>query len=161
MTQQNPALWQYALPLHKTICAKIGDNAVFRNATKATFAQGLQCTNPIETMQAFLAHIGFLRETFEPAYFQEYVVCVLLVNCFDKNNSTLQQNAFSVLCAEDSVRSAIDSQKLLDTIIPKACKEACKNADANVKVHALYFLSLCLTKMDKSYIAKNILPSLK
>ena len=29
-----------------------------------------QCSNPIETMQAFLAHIGFLRETFEPAYFQ-------------------------------------------------------------------------------------------
>jgi hypothetical protein len=91
---------------------------------------------------------------------QANVVNKLLSNCFDKDHTPLKCHLFSVLC-EKTVYSVVSTNCLLVTVIPKACKEACKNADSNVKVHALYFLSHILDRMDKAYVAKNLLPSLK
>ena len=71
-----------------------------------------------------------------------------------------QSLAFAVLC-EDRVRLAIDQTTLIEKVVPKACREACKNGDAKIKMQALYFLSLISQRLDSAYIAKNILPSLK
>jgi hypothetical protein len=63
--------------------------------------------------------------------------------------------------AEESVRLSIDQTTLVEKIVPRACKEACKNADSRIKTLALYFISLVCHRLESVYIAKNILPSLK
>ena len=69
-------------------------------------------------------------------------------------------SGFRVLC-DDKVRSYISPQNIVGKIVPKVCREACKNSDPNVKIHALYVLSLVSPKLDKGFIIQNILPSLK
>lgn len=49
----------------------------------------------------------------------------------------------------------------MNKIIPRVCREACKSSDANVKIHALYVLSLISSRLDKNYLIQNILPTLK
>jgi hypothetical protein len=68
--------------------------------------------------------------------------------------------AFSVL-GEERVRLSIDTGTLTDKVIPKACREACKNSDPRIKMQALYVISLLCHRLDDVYISKNILPSLK
>jgi len=160
VTNQNAALWVYAIPLHQTIRERVGDKLAFRNAVQDCFAAGLGVINPVETMQAFLRAVNFVRESFEATFFETNVINKLLVNCFDKDHIPLKCHLFSVLC-EKKVHSVISSGCMLGTVIPKACREACKNSDSNVKVHALYFLSHILDRMDKAYVAANLLPSLK
>ena len=70
VTSQNAALWVYAIPLHQTIQARIGDKLAFRNAVQDCFAAGLGVVNPVETMQAFLRAVNFIREVFEAAFFE-------------------------------------------------------------------------------------------
>ena len=49
--------------------------------------------------------------------------------------------AFTMLSEEDVLKN-VGMSALIEKLVPKACKEACKNSDANVKIHALFFLSL-------------------
>jgi SCY1-like protein 2 len=160
VTSQNAALWTYALPLHRTIYTKLNDKFKFRNVVSESFANGLSVLNPVETMLSFLHCVDFIMEIFDTNFFESHVVNKLLVHCFDKAHSPLQCYLFTVLSREN-VYSLVSRNVMLDTIIPNACKIACKNADSDVKVHALYFLSHVLDRMDKPYVAKNILPSLK
>ncbi|RYG96546.1 hypothetical protein EON65_54230, partial [archaeon] len=55
----------------------------------------------------------------------------------------------------------LDNPGLSDKLVPALCKEACKNSDPNIKVQALLVMAQFSSKMDKKYIAGNILPSLK
>lgn len=45
--------------------------------------------------------------------------------------------------------------------MPQLCKEACKNPEPSIKIQALYIISLVTWKLDESYVAANILASLK
>lgn len=65
------------------------------------------------------------------------------------------------MLSEERVRAAIDLPTLSDKIVPRTCKEACKNQDPRIKIHALYFLSLVCSRLNRAYLAANILPSLK
>lgn len=56
---------------------------------------------------------------------------------------------------------ALEGANLSDKLVPQLCKDACKNPDVNVKIQALYALSLLVRKLGKQYIVDNILPSLK
>ena len=160
VTNQNAALWVYALPLHETIMEKLSDKLSYRSVVQDAFASGLGVINPVETMQAFLRSVNFMRDTFDSSFFETNVINKLIVNCFDKAHTPLQCQLFSVLC-DKKVHSAVSAQCMLQTVVPKSCKEACKNPETTVKVHALYFLSNVLDRMDKPYLAKNVLPSLK
>ncbi len=64
------------------------------------------------------------------------------------------------LC-DSRVNESLAHNVFVDKIVPKACREACKNPDVTVKVCALYFLSFACTRLDKQYMAKNLVPSLK
>lgn len=45
-------------------------------------------------------------------------------------------------------------------MLPKVCREACKNPDSEIKTTALAFIGQIVKRLDKEYIARNILPSL-
>ena len=47
--------------------------------------------------------------------------------------SNIQTIALQALC-EEEVRAGLSSGSLTAKLVPKACKEACLNRDANVKV---------------------------
>ena len=162
----NPALWVYALPLHVHL-ASTGRMPLqdYRIAASKALSLGLRVTQPIETMQVFLRHMSFVQDTFDAAFFAEFAVNGLFANALNNNQHvTLQLQTLAVLC-DDRARSAIceDRASLLDVVVPKVCREACKNAEGAVKVLALYFLSLAVAsgRLDKTYLAKNLLPSLK
>lgn len=57
--------------------------------------------------------------------------------------------------------SALEGANLTDKLVPQLCKDACRNPDINVKIQALYAVSLVVRKLDKQYVVDNILPSLK
>lgn len=48
--------------------------------------------------------------------------------------------------ADESIRERFSKSSLCDKLIPKLCKEACKNPEASVKIQALYILSLFSVK---------------
>ena len=50
---------------------------------------------------------------------------------------------------------------LVEKLMPVLCKIACKNAEPTIKIQSLYIISLLTHKLDESYIAANILTSLK
>jgi hypothetical protein len=50
---------------------------------------------------------------------------------------------------------------LVERMMPQLCKQACKNPESTVKIQALYIISLVTFKLEESYIAANILTSLK
>ena len=166
----NPALWVHALPLHVHLVSSVASRVPtheYRAVAGKYVSEGLRVTQPVEVMQAFLRNMAFLVDAFgvggqEGAFFTDFVIKGLFVNCLDKSQHvTLQLQALSVLCSDERVRNMIDAPSLLDVVVPKVCREACKNPEANVKVVALYFLSLIVHRLDKAYLAKNMLPSLK
>jgi hypothetical protein len=63
--------------------------------------------------------------------------------------------------AEPSVYSLFTAATLVEKLLPTLCKEACKNPEASVKIQSLYVISLLTSKLDESYVAANILTSLK
>ena len=44
--------------------------------------------------------------------------------------------------SDEAIRERFSKASLCDKLIPKLCKEACKNPEASVKIQALYILSL-------------------
>ena len=109
---------------------------------------------------AFLRHISFLQNYFDGIFFSTHVVGSLFTNCLDKKNDSLQKQLFAVLC-EEQVRDMVDQSSLIASIVPGVCKQACKNPETDVKLHALYTLSLLMPRLDQAFVAANILPSLK
>jgi len=71
------------------------------------------------------------------------------------------QNLALEKLAEDYVYSSFTSAVLTEKIVPQLCKEACKNPEPSIKTQALYVISLVTWKLDESFIAGSILPSLQ
>ena len=63
--------------------------------------------------------------------------------------------------AESYVYTLFTAQTLVEKMMPQLCKQACKSPEAAVKIQALYIISLVTWKLDESYIAANVLTSLK
>jgi len=84
----------------------------------------------------------------------------LLCTSLERPNLHLQNLALEKL-AEDYVYSSFTSAVLAEKLVPQLCKEACKNPEASIKTQALYIISLVTWKLDESFVAGNILPSLK
>ena len=66
-------------------------------------------------------------------------------NIFSYQNLKLKNLAIERL-ADESIRERFSKSSLCDKLIPKLCKEACKNPEASVKIQALYILSLFSVK---------------
>ena len=156
---QNTALWLYALPVHMVIVKKL-PRFEYQRIVGPAIQQGLATINPAETMQIFLKNVKFLQSSFDKSFFQAHVISVLLCNSIEKQHVSIQTLAIQILCDKD-VFDTIEKAVLSEKVIPKICKEACKNSEPTVKTLALYFLSLVANKLDKQYILANILPSLK
>ena len=155
---QNPGLWVFALPLHVYLSGRIPLER-YQAIASPYIASGLGVTNPSETMMAFLKHVLFIQERFPAPFYAEHA-SVLFFNALDKQSVALQCAALQTL-SDKRVFENIPQSFFLDKIVPKACREACKNAEPTVKVSALYFLSFAVTRLDKDYLAKNLVPSLK
>lgn len=65
----NPALWEFALPLHETIC-KLMTPDQYKNVAAPFVATGLAAIAPPETVQTFLFNIKFIASTFDTSFFQ-------------------------------------------------------------------------------------------
>ncbi len=154
----NSALWLYVFPVHTYISTKL-PALTYQKIAGPSIAQGLAITNPAETMLTFLKNISFIQSTFDSAFFYQHVL-QLFSNCLDKQHIGVQTSCLQILC-DEAVHKAIDQNGLTDKIVPKACKEACKNPEPAVKAVALYFISLISHRLDRHYILSNILPSLK
>lgn len=59
------------------------------------------------------------------------------------------------------MHSLFTANTLVEKMMPALCKEACKNPESTIKIQALYIISLVTWKLDESYIAANVLTSLK
>jgi SCY1-like protein 2 len=155
----NAALWMYVIPIHQFISKniKITD---YINMASPYIAKGLSIITPTECMQIFMKNINWLMETFNEDFFKDHII-TLICNGLDINNESMQTQTLCILCKNEELRKSIDQKCLTDLIIPKVCKEACKNNVANIKILALYFLSLINSRIEKSYLAKYILPSLQ
>ena len=158
VTRGNAAVWIHALHLHVYLAKRL-PIAVYQRVASPYVAQGLGVVNPAETVMAFLKHVLFIHESFPAFFFGEHVT-TLFVNALDKSHVPLQLAALQTLC-DKRVNTALPQDSYLDKIVPKACREACKNPDAGVKVSALYFLSCATPRLDKTYLSKNLVPSLK
>ena len=154
----NSALWLYVFPVHTYISTKL-PASTYQKIAGPSIAQGLAITNPAETMLTFLKNISFIQSTFDSGFFYQHVL-QLFSNCLDKQHIGVQTSCLQILC-DEAVHKAIDQNGLTDKIVPKACKEACKNPEPAVKAVALYFISLISHRLDRHYILSNILPSLK
>eukprot|EP01042_Synura_sphagnicola_P029258 gene29258-37745_t len=122
-------------------------------------APGIVSNVSTEAMHAFLNSLDFIRDAFDASFFAINATA-LFVNAFEKGNPMLQNSAFEHLCHGDMVKS-LEGANVTEKLVPQLCKDACKNPDVNVKIQALYALSLLVRKLDKQYIVDNILPSLK
>jgi len=154
----NAALWMYALPVHIVISQRISP-IQYQAKAGQYIAQGLNVTNPSETIQCFLKNIDFLLNNFELKFIQPHLIN-LFSNALDKQHIQLQSYCLKILC-EEKILKILEINDLSEKLVPKACKEACKNADPNIKCLSLYFLSLICSRLDRAYLAKNFLPSLK
>ena len=135
----NSALWLYVFPVHTYISTKL-PSLTYQKIAGPSIAQGLAITNPAETMLTFLKNISFIQSTFDSSFFYQHVL-QLFSNCLDKQHMGVQTSCLQILC-DEAVHKAIDQNGLTDKIVPKACKEACKNPEPAVKAVALYFISL-------------------
>ena len=154
----NAALWMYALPVHIVISQRISP-LQYQAKAGQYIAQGLNVTNPSETIQCFLKNIDFLLNSFDIKFIQPHLIN-LFSNALDKQHVPLQSFCLKILC-EEKILKILEVNDLSEKIVPKACKDACKNADPNIKCLALYFLSFVCSRLDRAYLAKNFLPSLK
>ena len=154
----NPALWVYALQLHVYLSEKLTLTS-YQRISGPHIEKGLAVINPAETMMAFMKNVLFIKDKFPIEFYEEHVT-LLFLNALDKPHIPLQCAALQTLC-DKRVSDAIPQALYLDKIVPKACREACKNPDASIKVSALYFLSNACARLDKGYMAKNLVPSLK
>mmetsp|Transcript_8941 Transcript_8941/g.13432 ORF Transcript_8941/g.13432 Transcript_8941/m.13432 type:complete len:1031 (-) Transcript_8941:98-3190(-) len=155
----NPAMWSYTLPVLAFISSKIPSQSFLRVATPA-ITKGLAVSDFTETIYAFVKHVDLLLDNFDMQYFQQNVV-PMLCNGVDRQSSpSLQVSAIKVL-VDDRVQKHIDQDTFLTEIVPRVCKEACKNADVDVKLRALYLLSVTASRFDRNFVTKNIFPSLK
>ena len=68
--------------------------------------------------------------------------------------------ALHLLCDEE-IRLKLDPSCLMNDVLPRVCREACKSSDLAVKMKALLFMSLAAKSLDEEYMSKNFLPSLK
>jgi hypothetical protein len=71
------------------------------------------------------------------------------------------QNLALEKLAEPYVHTLFTAPTLVERVMPALCKEACKNPESTIKIQALYIISLVTWKLEESYIAANILTSLK
>lgn len=155
----NAALWMYVLPIHQFISKKIKISD-YINIALPYIAKGLSIITPTEVMQIFMKNINWLMETFNNEFFKDHIL-TLVCNGLDIQNEAMQTQTLVILCKNEELRKAIDQKCLTDLILPKVCKEACKNNVPNIKILALYFLSLVNSRIDKTYLGKFILPSLQ
>lgn len=155
---QNPQLWVYALPLHVYIAERISLPAYTRVAGPQ-MVEGLAVTHPPETMLAFIKHLSLLQDKFDIEFFRQHVVR-MLCNSIEKIHPGVQVAALTAI-SDSRVSNAIDRSALEKDVVPRICKEACKNLDSSVKVKSLYVLSLLSKRLPQPYLQKNYLPSLK
>ena len=153
----HPQVWAHALAVHISIARLIKLDR-YRSVAGRAVADGLN-QNINEVMLVFLQNVGWLQATFDASFCERHVMA-LFSNALDLQNTTTQTAALCVLSDED-VRKNLGQSSLVDKLVPKACKEACKNPDANVKIHALFFLSLVCHRLEREYVVRNILPSFK
>jgi SCY1-like protein 2 len=129
---KDPSMWKYSLPLYVFISSKISSQAYGRAATSSLIT-GLSQTTSVESLSAFVSHSEHLLEKLGKDFFVKYVV-KMLCNTLDKQGeSNVQASAISVL-TKDSMFSAIDSEIFLNDVVPRVCRETCKNTNFEVKV---------------------------
>ena len=129
----------HALHVHVSI-ARLIQLDRYRVVAGRSIANGLNVVASTDVMMAFLQAVEWLLVTFDRSFCERHVIS-LFSNALDIANSTIQTTALTML-SEEEVLKNIGMHALIEKLVPKACKEACKNSDANVKIHALFFLSL-------------------
>ena len=154
---QSPGLWVYALPLHVFIAERVSVQS-YQDVAGPFVKEGLAVTNPEQTMQAFLKHIGHIQKQFDVSFFKANVVGTLIKNALDKKG-TGQLMALHILC-DENVRSKLDAQCLTEDVLPRVCREACKSTDIAVKMKGLFFMALVSQALEDEYLTKNFVPSL-
>ena len=169
LTKEFPIMWNYSLPVHIFIAARINGAAYQRTVSNA-FIDGL-ADNNVETIQAFVRNMDHLRNSFDVNFFKCYVV-PMICNALDKNISSLlvlthsttffivklitdfflyfihlQVQSLQCLC-DEKIYGVIDLTNFVGDIIPRVCKAACKNPEIGVKViltfNDAHFLKYCL-----------------
>lgn len=80
---------------------------------------------------------------------------------YDTTHNIYAQNLALEKLSEQYVYTMFNATSLVEKLMPVLCKIACKHAEYTIKVQALYIISLLTHKLDESYIAANILTSLK
>lgn len=158
LTTANPAMWEYALPIHVFVSDRVAGLSYVRHVT-AAFVHGLAVNAINEPMFAFIKYMKHLLDKFDGPFFQAHVI-PMLCNAIDKPLPSLQVAAINVL-VNDRVFKLVDQSLFVNDIVPRVCREACKNAEASVKLKGLYFMSLACTRLERTYLVKNFLPSLK
>lgn len=155
----NPTMWTYSLPVIGFISTKLTTAAFVRVATPSIIA-GLAIADVTDTLLAFVKHVDLLLEKFDGNFFSTYVI-PMLCNGIDKQGATSLQATTIGILIDDRVLQAIDQQKFIGDLIPRVCREACKNNDSDVKLRGLYLLKTTANRFDKIFIIKSIFPSLK
>ena len=65
------------------------------------------------------------------------------------------------LLSEDKIRLKLDVLTIVEVVLPRVCKAACKATDINVISKALYFMSHVAKQLDYAYVTQNFLPTLQ
>ena len=139
---KDPSMWKYSLPLYVYISTKISPQAYAR-AAASSLVVGLNEKNSVQSLAAFVAHAEHLLEKLDRDFFSKHVV-KMLCNTLDKQGeSNVQGSAISVLTKEIIFKS-IDNEAFLNEVVPRVCRETCKNSNFEVKVrHVNYHANEC------------------
>jgi SCY1-like protein 2 len=129
---KDPSMWKYSLPLYVFISTKISSQAYARAATSSLIT-GLNEKGSVDSLVAFVAHSEHLLEKMGKEFFAKHVV-KMLCNALDKQGeSAVQGSAISVL-TKDVIFGAVESELFLGELVPRVCRETCKNTNFEVKV---------------------------
>jgi hypothetical protein len=156
---QNPVMWAYSLPVIAFISTKLTTAAFVRVVTPPIIT-GLAVSDVTDTIFAFVKHMELFLEKFDSSFFTAHVI-PMLCHGIDKQGAVALQVATISVLVDDRVLQAIEQQNFINDLIPRVCREVCKNNDSDVKLRGLYLLKTTAQRFDRLFITKSIFPSLK
>jgi hypothetical protein len=160
LSKANIALWVYTLPLHEYF-AKTVPKKAYIDIAGPFLGEGMKASAaPADVIQAFLKNVNFVLSTFDNSFFKINFVCGVICGALDSPASAVKISGFQTLF-QDQVRLVIDNSMITEYLIPRICREACRNPESRIKIHGLYLMSLLCFRLDREFLRKNILPSLK